>query len=411
MADWTITWLNLRYHWKAVLIWGIILAGVSVLTLSVAIKRAEAWVEVDTPFSSGGWWVGADEATIVINRFCADSHCLEVCNDDPKPYAECVTENDRAWRTAIRNVIQEWNDVGSNFRFHAREARGDEDVCNPRPGEVHVIVLYPGTRLCGREPAANFTSWAGLTSFDFGLADNFTSPGTARVYINANEQYRIYDPVQYAHGMLLHEFGHIVGLGHPDEHGQNVTAIMNSQVVHSSLQPDDIAGILALYGEWQEPPEEPIPEPSSTYGVFENPRHESSQSGIGVISGWVCEAGQVIILITPSDNWQDWLVETPAAYGTQRLDTEERCGDADNGFSLLFNWNLLGDGEYTVHVFVDETLILGWADVTVTTLGQEFLRGANGQYVLEGFPHPGSSVVIEWEQSLQNFVITEKRGR
>ena len=30
-----------------------------------------------------------------------------------------------------------------------------------------------------------------------------------------------------------------------------------------------------------------------------------------------------------------------AAYGTARLDTAGVCGDSDNGFGLLFNWNLL----------------------------------------------------------------------
>ena len=33
-----------------------------------------------------------------------------------------------------------------------------------------------------------------------------------------------------------------------------------------------------------------------------------------------------------------------AAYGTERLDTQAACGDTDNGFGLLFNWNLLDDG-------------------------------------------------------------------
>ena len=50
---------------------------------------------------------------------------------------------------------------------------------------------------------------------------------------------------------------------------------------------------------------------------------------------------------------------------------------------------------------------LGRSKVTVTTLGEPFRRGLAGEYVLEDFPSPGQSVVVEWEQSLQNFVITE----
>ena len=53
------------------------------------------------------------------------------------------------------------------------------------------------------------------------------------------------------------------------------------------------------------------------------------------------------------------------------------CGDTDNGFGLLFNWNLLSDGEHEVVALVDG-VELGRATVTVTTLGAEFLRGLRG---------------------------------
>ena len=49
--------------------------------------------------------------------------------------------------------------------------------------------------------------------------------------------------------MAIHEFGHAIGLGHPDENGQSVAAIMNSLNSDiDSLQADDVEGAQAIYG-------------------------------------------------------------------------------------------------------------------------------------------------------------------
>ena len=137
-------------------------------------------------------------------------------------------------------------------------------------------------------------------------------------------------------------------------------------------------------------------------GYLENPGPNSFQSGIGVISGWVCDAELVEIEIETESGEVERHV---AAYGTERLDTLEVCGDTDNGFGLLFNWNRLRDGEHTVTALVDE-VELGRATVRVTTLGEEFLRGVAGECVAEDFPGVGETVTLEWQQNSQNFVIT-----
>ncbi len=49
--------------------------------------------------------------------------------------------------------------------------------------------------------------------------------------------------------VAIHELGHVLGLTHPDQAGQSVTAIMNSTVSSiDALQSDDIAGGRLLYG-------------------------------------------------------------------------------------------------------------------------------------------------------------------
>ena len=140
-------------------------------------------------------------------------------------------------------------------------------------------------------------------------------------------------------------------------------------------------------------------------GNFENPAPDSYQSGIGILSGWACEAEKVTFRIGEDEEYLFY----QGSYGTERLDTLAVCGDTDNGFGLLFNWNLLGDGEHEVVAFVDD-VELGSSTVTVTTLGEEFLRGVGGIYELEDFPTEGESIALEWQQALQNFTIVEREG-
>ena len=137
--------------------------------------------------------------------------------------------------------------------------------------------------------------------------------------------------------------------------------------------------------------------------VLENPKPGSFQSGLGAITGWACEAEAITIEF---HNGVTGEVSTFAAgYGTSRADTMATCGDADNGFSLLFNWNLLGNGLHTVRALADGEEFAN-VTVAVSTLGGEYVTGLYGEFPLADFPSTGQTTTVEWEESLQNFVIT-----
>ena len=144
------------------------------------------------------------------------------------------------------------------------------------------------------------------------------------------------------------------------------------------------------------------PQESAPQARLGNPQPDSFQSGIGVISGWACHAEEIVIELN-GDPQQ-------AAYGTPRPDTRDECGDTNNGFGLLVNWNELGAGTHTVRALLDGVEFAN-TTVRVTTLapGEEgkFLRGVSGTVTIPDFPHSGDATTLRWEQALQNFVITD----
>ena len=131
-------------------------------------------------------------------------------------------------------------------------------------------------------------------------------------------------------------------------------------------------------------------------GMLEIPGPGARLSGIGVISGWKCDASGDI---TVRFNGGDPLV---MVYGSERADTYRPCGDTNNSFVAIFNWALLGDGEH-VAVAYDNGVEFARSWFEVATTGEEFLSEASGQCLVPDFPSAGETTLLEWNESTQHF--------
>lgn len=166
------------------------------------------------------------------------------------------------------NAAGDWNAVGTAFQFSAQVVQQINEPCGP-PGPNHAC---SNTGPAGDNPIIFRTDFCGQGFGDIiELTNNCANISNgaminAPVFVNQLVAWNAYDGVLLVpfggpydiRRVLLHEFGHVLGLDHPDEHGQSVAAIMNSRVSDlDRLQPDDIAGIQFLYPG--SPPPPPVP--------------------------------------------------------------------------------------------------------------------------------------------------------
>lgn len=132
-------------------------------------------------------------------------------------------------------------------------------------------------------------------------------------------------------------------------------------------------------------------------GYMENPLDYAYDSGISVVSGFHCSAQTIEIQFDQYD-------PIPAATGTPRGDTLDYCGRTDTGFSLLWNWNILGPGQHTVRALADG-VEFDSATLTVSTFGDEFVWGMVLDTDIMAFA-VGKEIHLRWQESKQGFVIT-----
>jgi hypothetical protein len=135
-------------------------------------------------------------------------------------------------------------------------------------------------------------------------------------------------------------------------------------------------------------------------GFIENPPNLGTESGIGVISGFHCSSRDISFRINGNSIGK-------AGAGTDRGDTQQLCGRADTGFSLLFNFNLLTPGTHSLSMYADGQLVETRSFKSTRSAGEVYAQGKNKKILVSDFPKTGEKAILEWVTSKQAFVITD----
>jgi hypothetical protein len=151
-----------------------------------------------------------------------------------------------SFNQAALTAANDWNAVGAAFQYTVQFTAGPSTIpCNTCGPQNYNPVFFDDT-VCG----SGFGDIVAQANICWDQNNNMIN---GPVFVNSTKSWAVYDgpytpPVNDLHRVLLHEFGHVLGLDHPDQLGQTVAAIMNTNESGTdTLQADDRAGIISLY--------------------------------------------------------------------------------------------------------------------------------------------------------------------
>ncbi|CAN5412812.1 hypothetical protein BH20VER3_BH20VER3_20980 [soil metagenome] len=172
------------------------------------------------------------------------------------PASIVLADGSTGWNSVVINSLELWNEQMDQMQFSwTTAAPGTAASFGDGVNSVQFSDKVYGDDFGENVLAVTLGDASGNRTIETDVLFN-----TANRFNSYRGTYAIFNGISYfdLHRISLHEFGHVLGLDHPDEHGQTVDAIMNAHIsTLYALQADDVAGGVALYGA---PPDAPKPE-------------------------------------------------------------------------------------------------------------------------------------------------------
>jgi hypothetical protein len=152
-----------------------------------------------------------------------------------------LTDGSTSWNALAESAFQQWNQHLSRSRFTFVR-----DSTAARTSGNRLNNIFFSSTVYGE-------SWGnGVLAVTLSSRNSRNTTESDVLFNNRLQwdSYRgtLHRSVMDFYRVALHEFGHVLGLDHPDEAQQSVVALMNSTVSNlDTIQADDIAGVRALY--------------------------------------------------------------------------------------------------------------------------------------------------------------------